>query len=116
MRKILYVLAASALMSAAFTGCREKLKDVTGLVTTVDLSRMGDTIHYIKMATGEDTLIFTVKDAEYTNGFMIPGDSAQVYYFKGNGDTLRAMVIGVKPKPAHVIDIKKDTTETLLTR
>ena len=47
---------------------------------------------------------------------MMKGDSVQVHYVKGHGDTLRALLVFVKPTPAKVIDVSKDTTKVLLTR
>lgn len=86
------------------------------MVTEVEASRLQDNVKSMKLYDGEDTLLFGLKDAEYNNGIMMKDDSVQVYYVKGHGDTLRAMLVYVKPRPAKVIDITKDTTQMLLTR
>lgn len=112
MKKVLFLLVAAA----ALTGCKQKLQQVTGQVTGVDIA--GDTLKTMRMATGDgDTLLFKLQDAQYTNGVAFQGDSAEVHYIHGRGDTLRALVVYVKPAPAQVpIDIHKDTTQVLLTK
>ncbi len=87
-----------------------------GVVTDVETSRLVDTIKSMKICDGQDTLLFSLKDAEYNNGLMIKGDSVQVHYIKGHGDTLRALLVYVKPTTSKTIDLKKDTTEVLLTK
>lgn len=113
-KNILTFFAISICFS--FFSCKEKLKQVDGVVTDVETSRLVDTVKSMKLYDGEDTLLFGLKDAEYNNGIMMKGDSVQVYYIKGYGATLRAMLVYVKPRPAKVIDITKDTTQVLLTR
>lgn len=116
MKKYLLALAAIVLTVSTFTSCKEKLKDASGVVTSVEASYMGDTVKSMKIYDGEDTLLFSLDKAQYTNGLMIKGDSVDIGYVKGNGDTLRALLVHVKPAPAKVVDIKTDTTKTLLTR
>ena len=116
MKKYLIALASVALLAGSLTSCKEKLKNMDGVVTNVETSNMGDTVKSMRLYNGEDTLIFNLKDAEYNNGLMMKGDSVQVHYIKGHGDTLRALLVFVKPAPAKVIDINKDTTKVLLTR
>lgn len=116
MKKYLFAAFAIVLTISTFTSCKEKLKDATGVVTSVETSYMGDTIKSMKLFNGEDTLVFSLDQAQYSNGLMIKGDSVDIGYVKGNGDTLRALLVHVKPTPAKVIDIETDTTKTLLTR
>ena len=118
MKKYAIALALTVLSVNVFTSCKEKLKDVTGVVTAVDMTgdHTGDTIHSMRLYNGEDTLLFTVKDARFTNGIMLVGDSADISYISGHGDTLRALLVHVKPTPAKVINLETDTTKTLLTR
>ena len=114
-----YFLALAALGIATLgtlSSCKEKLKEVEGVVTDVDASEMVDTIKSMKVYDGQDTLLFGLKDAEYNNGIMLKGDSVQVHYIKGHGDTLRALLVYVKPAPAKVIDLEKDTTKVLMTK
>lgn len=85
-------------------------------MTNVEASDLMDTLKTMKLYNGEDTLLFALKDAQYTNGVMMKGDSVQVNYIKGHGDTLRALLVYVKPAPAKVIDLKVDTTKVLLTK
>ena len=107
------VLAAATM---AVTSCKPKLKDVTGVVTSVETSYLGDTVKSMKMFDGQDTLVCNVREARLNNGMMIVGDSVDVSYVAGKGDTLRALLIHVKPRPAQVIKVEVDTTKTLLTR
>ncbi len=100
----------------SLSSCKEKLKHVDGVVTSVEASQMMDTIKSMKLYDGEDTLLFGLNDAEYNNGIMVKGDSVQVHYIKGHGDTLRALLVYVKPHPTKVIDLKVDTTKVLLTK
>lgn len=116
MKKYLIALAVVVLSFSIFTSCKEKLKDASGIVTGLEASYMGDTVKSMKIYDGEDTLLFSLDKAQYTNGLMIKGDSVDVSYVKGNGDTLRALLVHVKPVPAKVINLDTDTTKTLLTR
>ena len=87
-----------------------------GVVIDVEASQLMDTVKSMKLYDGEDTLLFGLKDAEYNNGIMVKGDSVQVHYIKGHGDSLRALLVYVKPRPSRVIDLKVDTTHVLLTK
>ncbi len=119
MKKTGYLFALTAICLAtlgSLSSCKEKLKEVKGVVTDVETSRLVDTIKSMKIYDGQDTLLFGLKDAEYNNGLMVKGDSVQVNYIKGHGDTLRALLVYVKPTPSKTIDLKKDTTDVLLTK
>lgn len=105
-----------ALSANVLVSCKEKLKKVSGVVTSVETSYIGDTVKSMRLYDGEDTLVFALREAQYNNGMMLKGDSVDVHYIKGRGDTLRAMLVFVKPAPAKVIDIKTDTTKEILTR
>lgn len=100
----------------SFASCQEKIKETQGVVTSVDGSQYGDTIRSMKMLADGDTLVFTLKDARFDNGVMLKGDRVKVHYISGNGDTLRALLVYVKPNPSKVIEIKQDTTKQLLSR
>ncbi len=116
MKKYLIAFASVALLAGSLTSCKEKLKNMDGVVTQVETSNLGDTVKSMRLYNGEDTLIFNLMEAEYNNGLMMKGDSVQVHYVKGHGDTLRALLVFVKPTPAKVIDVSKDTTKVLLTK
>lgn len=118
MRKYLFSLLALGLAACSLNSCKQKLKEVSGVVTEVAMSGdyQSDTIHTMRIFNGEDTLLFSLKDAQYNNGVMLKGDSVQVGYIKGKGDTLRALLVYVKPAPAKVINIEVDTTKEVMTR
>lgn len=117
MKKYLIALMMTAAVCATLTSCSEKLKKASGVVANVESSNLGDTLKSMKLFDGEDTLVFALKEAQYNNGVMLAKDSVDVYYLKGHHtDTLRAMLVYVKPQPAHVIEVKVDTTKKLLTR
>ena len=100
----------------AFSSCKEKIKDKDGVVTSVSMSQLGDTLYSMKIFDGKDTLVFSLRDAEYDNGVMLKDDQVTVHYIKGNGDTLRALLVYVKPSATKTIEIKPDTTKELLSR
>ena len=114
MKKFVFVWIALISIIFSLSSCKEKIKDVEGVVTSVDIN--GDTIRSMKVFNGEDTLIFTVKDAQYDNGVMLANDNVKVHYLSGNGDTLRAVLVYVKPRPSKVIELEPDSTKPLLTR
>ena len=100
----------------SFSSCEEKLKEKEGVVTSVDASKLGDTFYSMKVYDGTDTLLFSLKDARYSNGVAIKDDQVRVNYINGNGDTLRAMLVYVQPKPSQAIEIKPDSSKELLSR
>ena len=116
MRKYLFGFVVMALSACTLTGCKQKLKEVTGIVTSIESNKFGDTIKSITLFDGEDSLLFSTREVQYDNGIALVGDSVDVSYIEGRGDTLRALLVHVKPAPAKVVDIKTDTTKTLLTR
>lgn len=116
MKKYLFVLLATVLSVGFLASCKQELRQVDGVVTSVETSRMGDSVKAMRLFDGADTLLFSLRDARYNNGVMLKGDSVQVGYIKGHGDTLCALLVYVRPAPAKVIDIKADTTKQILTR
>ena len=56
-------------LAGSLTSCKEKLKNMDGVVTQVETSNLCDTVKSMKLYNGEDTLIFNLMDAEYNNGF-----------------------------------------------
>lgn len=115
-RKIHIIALVIMAIMGCLTSCKEKLNHVDGVVTEVEASQLMDTLKSMKLYDGEDTLLFGLQDAEYNNGIMVKGDSVQVHYIKGHGDTLRALLVYVKPRASKVIDLKVDTTQVLLTK
>ena len=114
-----YFLALAALGLATLgtlSSCKEKLKEVEGVVKSIDATQHTHEFKTMKVYDGQDTLLFSLKDAQYNNGIMLDGDSVKVHYIKGHGDTLRALLVYVKPAPAKVIDLEKDTTKVLMTK
>ncbi len=117
MKRRIQIIALTALViTGSLSSCKEKLKHVDGVVADVEASQRMDTLKSMKLYDGEDTLLFGLKDAEYNNGIVVKGDSVQVHYIKGHGDSLRALLVYVKPRPAKSIDLKVDTTQVLLTK
>lgn len=95
------------------TSCKPKLKECRGLVKSILIKK--DSLKSMNILTTEGEKIFDLKDARLNEGVMIKDDSVIVNYIRGHHDTLRALVVTVLPKPAHYIDISKDTTKELLT-
>ena len=100
-RMTIGILAMAFVCTLAFTGCKEKLKQSRGLVTAMEISN--DTLLNMRVSVGEgDTLLFKLDKADFNNGMAMQGDSVIVNHLKGNGDTLRAIIVTVLPKPVHI--------------
>lgn len=116
MKKYLFAFVVIATLASSLVGCKPKLKDMKGVVTYIDSDRLGDFIKSMKLTNGEDSFVFTMDKVQFDNGIALVGDSVDVSYIEGRGDTLRALLVHVKPTPAKVINLETDTTKTLLTR
>ena len=93
-------LALALVATLTLTGCKEKLKQSRGLVTAMEISN--DTLLNMRVSVGEgDTLLFKLDQADFNNGMAMQGDSVIVNHLKGNGDTLRVIIVTVLPKPVH---------------
>lgn len=95
------------------TGCKEKIKNVRGMVVAIEHD--GDTLLNMKVRTPEDTLIFKLDDARFNMGVMLEGDSVLVNYVKGHGDSLRALIVTVLPRPARYLENEIDSSKEVLT-
>lgn len=104
------------LLSVGVTSCKQKLQETKGVVTHIEGSKLGDTLKAMRVVSDGDTLLFSLKDAEYNDGIMVIQDSVTVSYIKGDGDTLRALLVSVKPQPAHVVDLDSLKKAPLKTR
>ena len=94
------ILALAAAFTLTLTGCKEKLKQSRGIVTAMEMS--GDTLLNMRVAVqGGDTLVFKLDDANFNRGIAMHGDSVLVNHLSGPGDTLRAIIVTVMPKPVH---------------
>ena len=112
MRKIfLSLLAVTGLFCFIVTSCQPELKNVRGLVTTVEIRH--DSLLGMKLMVDGDTLLFRMTDARIQNGMMMAGDSVIVDYIEGRHDSLRALVVTLLPKlaPAYT----PSTSDTLIT-
>ena len=101
MRRMTFMFLALALVATlTLTGCKEKLKQSRGIVTAMEMS--GDTLLNMRVAVqGGDTLVFKLDDANFNRGIAMHGDSVLVNHLSGPGDTLRAIIVTVLPKPVH---------------
>lgn len=121
MRRILWACVI-VLAMMAISGCKghKAAKGlVKGVVTSVDASRLGDTIKSMKvLVDDDDTLIFNMHTTKYANELMLPDDSVIVKYADdGNhGDTLRSLEVRVIPKPGHVVSLDSMKHNKLITR
>lgn len=113
MKKLILSLVSLCALGLAVTGCGKKeLKQADVQVASVELK--GDSLVAMRATDGADTLLFKLADAQYTNGIMLRGDSVTVHYIEGRGDTLRALVVNVKPRAPHYFD-PSEHGDTLLT-
>lgn len=120
MRRIIWVCVIAVTLTA-LSGCKGKKADkgvVKGVVTTVDASRLDDTIRSMKvLVDDEDTLIFNMYTAKYENELMVPKDSVVVKYANDlHGDTLRAVEISVIPQKGTVVNLDSMKHNKLITR
>ena len=93
-------LALALVATLTLTGCKEKLKQSRGIVAAMEMS--GDTLLNMRVAVqGGDTLVFKLDDANFNRGIAMHGDSVLVNHLSGPGDTLRAIIVTVLPKPVH---------------
>ena len=105
-------LALALVATLTLTGCKEKLRQSRGLVTAMETSN--DTLLNMRVSVGEgDTLLFKLDQADFNNGMAMQGDSVIVNHLKGNGDTLRAIIVTVMPRPAHYFTPDSASTELL---
>ena len=114
--RLLLSVFAFALIAGTVTSCKPKLKHTKGVVIDFDASRLLDTLRSVRVLADGDTLVFNVGIANFTNGFVTSGDSVEVDYHKWHGDTLRAIVVQVKPRPAKEVDLDTLKNKPLLTR
>lgn len=96
-----------------FTGCKEKIKNVRGVVATIE--HQGDTLLNMKVRSDEETLVFKLDDARFNMGVMLEGDSVLVNYVKGHGDSLRALIVTVLPRPTRYLEDEIDPSKEILT-
>lgn len=95
---------------------QKELKQLKGVIT--DVQAIEDSLVTAKVLCESDTLLFKLADARFVNGMFLQGDSVTIDYIEGRGDTLRALVIAVLPKPVHYIDLnnEEDKSDTIVTR
>ncbi|MBO4892351.1 MAG: hypothetical protein J5502_07045 [Prevotella sp.] len=116
MKKV-FLLAVIGLSLLTVVSCGQKeLKQLKGVVTHIQA--VDDSLATAKVLVDGDTLLFKLADARFVNGIFLNGDSVTIDYIEGRGDTLRALVIAVLPKPVHYIDLndKSEQSDTLATR
>lgn len=115
MKKILYYLFFVGVVccTLSLTGCKPKLKDVRGLVKSVNVH--GDTLLYMTVMDAKDSLVFNLDKARFTDGVAFTGDSVIVNYIDGREGKYRALVVTVLPKRSNVIELNKGTAKKLLT-
>lgn len=104
MKKTIGVMMAVLLCccGGVLTGCKEKLKQARGTVTAMEHS--GDTLLNMRVLSPDGgTMIFKLDDANFNMGIAMQGDSVLVNYLNGPGDSLRAVIVTVMPRPARYI-------------
>ena len=116
MNKIFVFISVIAVMSLlTLSGCREKgIQTISGQVRNLVMD--GDTLKGIVVFINEhqDTMAFTVDEAQFQNGVSLPKDSVIVDFIYGQNDINRALVVTVIPKVVP-FDAETPTTDTLVT-
>ena len=111
MKKLLGFLFAVLAVSMLSVSCRKVVRaDVSGVV-----DELNDSALIVNTADGK--IVFDIRDAKYTNGAVMFGDSVVIVYV-GDLDEKRALaeVVRLVPKPSPVVEDVVDTTKTLMTR
>lgn len=105
------------------TGCHNKRAPegkkggVKGVVTSLDVSKRGDTIRSMKVLVDDDTLVFNMRTAILDNEMVTSHDSVHVNYLNdGHGDTLRALDVRVIPQPGKIVSLDSMKHNKLITR
>ena len=116
MKKIFVFISVIAVTSLlTLSGCREKgIQTISGQVRNLVMD--GDTLKGIVVFINEhqDTMAFTVDEAQFQNGVSLPKDSVIVDFIYGQNDINRALVVTVIPKVVP-FDAETPTTDTLVT-
>lgn len=110
MKKLfLFAMLGLSLLTVVNCSGKKELKQTRGVV--VELKTIQDSLVTARVTVGSDTLLFKLADARFVNGMFIKDDSVSIDYIEGQGDTLRALVIAVLPKPIRYVE-KSDTLVT----
>lgn len=110
MKKLfLFAMLGLSLLTVVNCSGKKELKQTKGVV--VALKTIQDSLVTARVTVGSDTLLFKLADARFVNGMFIKDDSVSIDYIEGQGDTLRALVIAVLPKPIRYVE-KSDTLVT----
>ena len=110
MKKLFLALVILCGVSAAFLGCKPELKNVRGLVKSLDVKN--DTLTSMTLTVDGNNVQIDMTRTRLQNGLAIEGDSVIVDYIDGDNGTLIAVVCTTLPKPAQVFEPK----DTLMTR
>jgi hypothetical protein len=111
MKKLLGFLFVVLAVSMLSVSCR---KEVRGGVSGI-IDELNDSVMVARTADGK--VIFDIRNANYTNGAVMYGDSVVIVYV-GDLSEKRAVaeVIKLIPKPSPVVTDVVDTTKVLMTR
>lgn len=110
MKKLfLFAMLGLSLLTVVNCSGKKELKQTKGVV--IELKTIQDSLVTARVTVGSDTLLFKLADARFVNGMFIKDDSVSIDYIEGQGDTLRALVIAVLPKPIRYVE-KSDTLVT----
>lgn len=110
-KSVLFGFICCLLASVCLTNCGKKgLQNVRGEVRSLEVH--GDTLVAMSLNIGKDTMLFSLDDARFQNGLMLPRDSVIVDYIEGY-NVLRALVVTVIPKAKQYDNHAK--SDTLIT-
>lgn len=115
MKNTIFAILLTSCCIAMLSACKHELQETSVQVTSVKLDK-NDVPSILKATQGNDTLLFTLKDASYTRGMAFAGDSVNIHFIEGHGDTLRALVVTVKPKASNILIPGTSQKEELVTR
>lgn len=105
--KLLYTLLL--LSTVFFASCRKEVKNITGEVRMLSL-------RYMDVDIDGHSVRFDMKDAQITNGALMPEDSVAIDYIGSlQSQKAQALLVRLIPKQGHIVSLKPDTTKQLVT-
>lgn len=105
--KLLHIILL--LLTLLFASCRKEVKSIKGEVR-------GLSLRYMDVAIDGHSVQFDIKDAQLTNGAIMPADSVAIDYIGDlQSQEARALTVRLIPKQSRIVSLQPDTTKQLAT-
>lgn len=97
------------LLIMLFASCRKEVKSIKGEVRMLSM-------RYMDVAIDGHSVRFDIKDAQLTNGAVMPNDSISIDYVGSlQSQEARALAVRLIPKQSRIVSLQPDTTKQLVT-